>query len=321
MQVKFSSRRLIGATATAAAVASLSLAAASGASASSLSTVRIAYNPNPTNTALVVAQQQGYFKKNGLNVELTATANTTALLPALGKQVDIDNASPPSILQLAAAHHDIQLIAGDDVESKTERDTYLIANKSITSIKDLKGATIGVPSLSGTLYEAVVVALHKVGISKSQVKFLVVPFPDTAEDLSNGTIQATDTIVPFNGQLLGEGDVDLGNPVMAVTTSRPGLDIGWAATSTWAASHGTQIKEFIKAQEEAVAWIKANPSGTESIIENTFQLPATAAEHLPLYQFFNFSVNKTWLSYWINPMINDGDLPKNFKGNMKALVY
>ena len=319
MKLKFSSRVVAGASA--AAVAALSLAAASGASAQSLTTVRVTYNPNVTNTALVVAEQQGYFKKNGLNVTLTATANTTALLPALGKQIDIDNASPPSILQLAAAHHSIQLIAGDDVESKVNRDTYLIANKSITSIKQLKGATIGVPSLSGTLYEAVVVALNKVGIKKNQVKFLVVQFPDTAGDLANGTIQAADTIVPFNGQLLGEGDSDLGNPVMAVTKSKPGLDIGWASTVSWAQSPAKAIKAFIKAQQQAVAWIKANPTGAQNVIETAFQLPAVAAQHLPLYQFFNFGVNLKWLSVWISPMRHDGDLPKTYKADLQDLVF
>ena len=38
--------------------------------------LRIAYNSNATNTTIVVADQQGFFTKNGLDVKLTPTSFT-----------------------------------------------------------------------------------------------------------------------------------------------------------------------------------------------------------------------------------------------------
>jgi NitT/TauT family transport system substrate-binding protein len=318
MHFRISPRRLVALGVSAGAVASL--AAASGASAQSLTTVRMAYNPNPTNTTIVVAQQQGFFKKNGINAVLTPSQNTTALIPALGKQFDMVNVTPPSLLQAGAAGESVTMVTGQTIETKALNDTYFIANKSIKSLKQLKGAKIGVPSLGGTLYEAAVIALNKAGIKKSQVKFLVVPFPDDAGDLANGTIQATATIVPFNGQLLGEGFSDLGDPVLAVTFSKTGLDIGWGASRSWALAHASVLKAFVKSQNEAVAWIKSHHAATVSILEKDFQLPAQAAAHIPPYQYFSFGLTKTEISDWVTPMKAVGDLPTNYHPNYGQLI-
>jgi NitT/TauT family transport system substrate-binding protein len=318
MHCRVSPRRLVALGATAGALASL--AAASGASAKSLTTVRIGYNPNPTNTTIIVAQQQGFFKKNGINAVLTASQNTTALIPALGKQFDIVNVTPPSLLQAGAAGENLTMVAGQTIETSALKDTYFIAAKGITSLKQLKGAKIGVPGLSGTLYEAAVIALNKAGIKKSQVKFLAVPFPDDAGDLANGTIQATATIVPFNGQLLGEGFSDLGDPVLAVTASKAGLDIGWGSYRPWALSHAAVLKAFVKAENEAVTWIKGHSAATISILEKDFQLPAEAAEHYPPYQFFSFGLTKSYISDWVTPMKAVGDLSKSYRPDYALLI-
>ena len=256
-------------------------AAAPSASAASLTTVRIAYNPNPSNTTIVVAQNEGFFKKNGIKAVLTASQSSASLIQALGKQFDIVGSTSPSVLQADAHGENVMLIAGEDRETTALKDTYLIANKSITSIKQLKGAKIAVPTLSGSLYESAVLALHKAGISKSQVTFLQVPFPDMGEDLANGTVQAVNTIVPFNGQLLGEGYSNLGDPMFSISSGSSVLDIGWGANRTWALAHKSLVNGFIKAQKEAVTWIKAHPTATQTILEKDFQLPAVAAEHYP----------------------------------------
>ena len=80
--------------ASATVVAGLAFSGAAASAASAAQTMRIMYNPNPTNTSIVVAQQQGFFKKNGLNVKLMTSQATAALMPALGKQFDLLTTTP-----------------------------------------------------------------------------------------------------------------------------------------------------------------------------------------------------------------------------------
>jgi hypothetical protein len=77
----------------------------------------------------------------------------------------------------------------------------------------------------------------------------------------------------------------------------------------------------MKAQEEAVTWIKAHPTQTEAILEKSFQLPAVAADHYPLYQYFSFGVKSNYLTDWVAPMKKIGDLSASFSPNLKKLIY
>lgn len=300
---------------------STSATAASSTQSSGPVTIRIAYNPNPSNTPIVVAEKQGFFTQNGIDAKLTTSQDTAALALDVGKQFDLVNTTPPTLLQAVAQGYKEELIASEDVESSSNRDTFMIGAKGITSLKDLKGKVIGVPGLSGNLYESAVVALHKAGLSKSDVKFLVVPFPDMGNDLKSGTIQAAVTIVPFNGQLLGEGGVDLGNPIESTVNNQQALDLGWAASNSWVSSNPTAIAKFNKSQEEALAWMKSHQAATVKLLETEFQLPAIAAEHYPVVGYISYSTDAAELTNWIAPMKAVGDLPSSFKPSASQLVY
>ena len=80
-------------------------------------------------------------------------------------------------------------------------------------------------------------------------------------DLQNGTVQAVVTIYPFQGQMLGEGFSNLGNPVIAIVGNQNAMDAGWVASASWAATHGKALADFAKAQKQALAWMKANKAG------------------------------------------------------------
>jgi NitT/TauT family transport system substrate-binding protein len=310
-----------GSSSSSSSTGTASPAAATTTKSSGPVTVRIAYNPNPSNTPIVVAEKEGFFTQNGINAQLTTSQDTAALALDAGKQFDLVNTTPPTLLQAVAQGYKEELVASEDVESSSNRDTYLIGAKGITSLADLKGKVIGVPGLSGNLYESAVVALHKAGISKSQVKFLIVPFPDMANDLKSGTIQAAVTIVPFNGQMLGEGGVDLGNPIESTVNNQQALDLGWAASDSWAASNASVIQKFDKSQQEALAWMKTHQAATVKLLETQFQLPAIAAEHYPVIGYISYPTSVAYLTNWVAPMKAVGDLPSSFNPSSSQLVY
>ena len=309
--------------ASATVAAGLALSGAAASTASAAQTIRIMYNPNPTNTSIVVAQQQGFFKKNGLNVTLMTSFNTAALLPALGKQFDLLTITPTSVLQGAAAGLKPELVAGETIENTKFQSSYIIGAKGITSVKQLKGQKIGVVGLAGVLYSSMLIRLHRAGLKPSDVTFVQLPFNDMNSALQSGTVQAVVTIYPFQGQMLGEGFTNLGNPVIAVVGgTQNAMDAGWASTQSWAAGHAKAIKEFGKAQSQALAWMKANPSGVASILENSFQLPAFVASKYDAVDYTNFAVTANYLLPWNGPLWTSGQMKKKLTAKkVKALVY
>jgi NitT/TauT family transport system substrate-binding protein len=303
-------------------VLSLCAIFAGAASAKKLQSLTIAYDPNPTNTSIVVAEQQGYFKKNGLNVKLTTSADTTALLPSVGKQFDLVGAGPSSILQFAAHGFHPMLVSAQTIENGTNlKNTYLIGASGVTSLKSLEGKTVGAAALSGTQYDALLWELKHAGISTSSVKVLEVPFADMSSDLASGTIQAALAINPFAAGMLAKGDPLISDPIAVTLHNQTAMSIGWVASGPWTVIHEQEITDFDKAQQEALAWMKAHTAGSQAILEKDFQLPAVAAEKYPITQYVSFKVLPTYLSAWIAPLKAIGVLPKSFDEPIGQLVY
>jgi NitT/TauT family transport system substrate-binding protein len=244
------------------------------------------------------------------------------LIPSIGKQFDLITVTPPSLLQAAAQGLKPILVSAEDVENSTDkRNSYLIGAAGTTSIADLRGKTIGVPSLGGNLYEGVVIMLDKAGLKKTDVKFLQVPFADMAGGLKTGTIKAAATIFPFNGQLLGQGGTDLGNPTDLSGNGSEALSAGWLGYAPWVAANKATIDKFNKAQNDALDWMKANPDAARQVLVTEFKLPAQVASKFPITQYVEFEAKPEHLQPWIEPMKKVGDLPASFNTPAGELVY
>ncbi|HVW17454.1 MAG TPA: ABC transporter substrate-binding protein [Solirubrobacteraceae bacterium] len=301
-------------------VVALGLCAFSATSASAATKLRIAYNPNPTNTTIVVADKQGFFKKEGLDVTLTPNNAAAALLPALGKQFDLTTATPTDVVRAFANGLKPIVVMGQTLESPTLRSSYLLVNPSITKVADLKGKTIAVPSLAGALYASTVIQLHKAGIAANQVKFVQVPFANMLDALKSGQVQAAVDIVPFQGQILGAGFKDLLNPVMATTGNKATSSAFWAANRDWATKNYATIQKFRKAQRDALAWMKANEKAARQYLVTEFHLPQFVANTYPLTNYLYFHVYASQFQPWVQPMMDAGLLRKNSIKSTNALV-
>lgn len=310
--------------ASAMVVAGMAFSGVAASSASAAQTLRILYNPNPTNTTLIVAQQQGYFKQNGLNVKLQPAESTAVLLPALGKQFDLMTITPTELLQAVAQGYKDVLVGSETIETKTLQSTYLIAKPGITSVKDLKGQKIGVVDRSGALYASFVIRLHRAGLSVNDVTFVPTPFTNMASAIQSGAIDAAVEIYPFQGQMLGEyHDVNLGNTIEQAVGGVPMMDAGWAATASWAQAHKKVLAEFQKAQREALAWMKANTSQAQALLETSAlgQLPSFVATTYNVAGYVSLQPKLSYLQKWVGPLYNAGLLKKKLtKKQVKALV-
>lgn len=310
--------------ASATVIAGIAFSGIAAGAASAATPLRILYNANPTNTTVVVAQQQGFFAKNGLNVKLIPSTSTGSVLPALGKQFDMMTITPTQLLQASAQGFKDALVGSETIETKTLESAYLVVKPGITTVKQLKGQKVGVVDEAGALYASFVIRLHRAGLKPTDVTFVPTPFPAMASAMQSGAVSAVVTIYPFQGQMLNEyHDVSLGNPVEQAVGFKPVMDAGWAATAKWAASHKTVIAKFQKAQQQALAWMKANTSQAQALLETSAlgQLPAFVATSYNVTGFVSLEPKESYLAPWVGPLYNSGQLKKKLtKAEVKALV-
>jgi len=118
---------------------------------------------------LLIAQKEGYFREEGLNVEVLSIRGEIAIRTALAGEIDFfTNAG--SALAAAVRGVPVKIIAV--VQDKPSWD--LIAQPNIKSIGQLRGATIGVMSPEGSLAVVTREILRKNGIDPTKDANLVV---------------------------------------------------------------------------------------------------------------------------------------------------
>jgi ABC-type nitrate/sulfonate/bicarbonate transport system substrate-binding protein len=151
--------------------------------------LRVAYpSMNTSVFALVIAQKEGYFKEEGLNVELLSIRGEIAIRTTLAGEVDFFTNAGSA---LAAAVRGVPVRLVTVFQDKPGWD--LISEPEIKSIAQLRGKTIGVMSPEGSLAVVAREILRKNGLDPSKDVNLVVMGGDEVRfpALQTKSIQAT----------------------------------------------------------------------------------------------------------------------------------
>lgn len=134
-------------------------------------TVILDWFANPTDGPILVAQEQHFFQREGLNVKIInpADPNDTAKLVALGK-ADVGIGSDPHML--LAIDHGLPLLRAGVILNQP---MVAVASYDVSKLQDLKGKTIGYPV--GDLDKFILgVMLNHVGLTLKDVNLIDVHF-------------------------------------------------------------------------------------------------------------------------------------------------
>ena len=131
-------------------------------SASAQERMRIAWaGSTPSNTPIWVADQKGFFKKNGLNAEVIAISASTIVIQAL-LTGEVDFIIAPSATLVTS-----RLAGADTVMVSTNLPLFIdhiVSVGDVTSIEQLKGKTGGVNRLGTTSDMTLRLALRRLGV-------------------------------------------------------------------------------------------------------------------------------------------------------------
>jgi NitT/TauT family transport system substrate-binding protein len=289
-----------------------SSSAAGSSSASGSTTIRIALNNTSDSLPVVVAEKEGFFTKNHINIQPTTLADITVVPSLLGRQYDVGFTVAPIFINAVAAGVGAVMISGNDGDSPASEGVQVYAGKGITSVADLKGKRIGSPTLTGNINLATKAWLAANGVSPSSVQFVQVPTPNMTDELKAGQIDAAELIYPFISTAKADGLTSLGDPERSLTSSYLGGTY-WAASTSWAKSNPTAVAEFRTAINEADAWIAANHQAAYQDIASYTKVSMSEAEESPL-TVYTTSVSGSDLKIW-------GDAMAKFGGFSKTIDY
>ena len=245
--------------------------------------MRIAWaGSTPSNTPIWVADQKGFFKKNGLNAEVIAISASTIVIQAL-LTGEVDFIIAPSATLVTS-----RLAGADTVMVSTNLPLFIdhiVSLGSISSIEQLKGKIGGVNRLGTTSDMTLRLALRRLGIDPDKETKIIATGenPQRLAALANNITQFTLLGEPLvrEAEKLGFRDLyDIGTlkipyHVNAVVTREKTVK-----------ERRPFVAKVVRAFTEALHFIKTNKEETKALIgKNLNTNDAEGLEHA--YRAYN----------------------------------
>jgi NitT/TauT family transport system substrate-binding protein len=284
----------------------------SGSNGQSTTKVRIASIPAFGSLPLQVAETQGFFKKQGLDVTITPTQELPAAVAALGKQFDVTLGSIPILVSAAARGIPVQAISTIQDIDGTHPNNVLVTKEATTDLSQLKGKKVGVISTAGISSLSLLYLAKKAGVDPKQIRVTAAPLPTMADQVKAGRLDAAISAIPFftglDGLAVGKEDLtwtavkDLGG---TAPTAPAGMMI---TTKKWATDNPKAVAGYRKAISEAVTWIQQNNNQARQILADWTKVPRKVidAASLPL---FGVNISPEQISVQEKIMQQAGALP------------
>jgi putative hydroxymethylpyrimidine transport system substrate-binding protein len=210
---------------------------------------------NPNHAAIFAAQHSGAFKKEGLDVEMIAPADSASvpLLLAAGK-VDLAISYQPQLYTLV--DKDVPVIRVGTLINQP-LNTLTTVSDDIHSLKDFAGKTIGY-AVPGTEDVAIRNMLTSQGVDADSVKLINLNMDGTSALLTH-KIDGAMTIFR-NYELLDLKDKDAQPTVFKPEDyGVPAYDELIILANQKTAAQDKRIPAFLRGLDEGVAWLRAHP--------------------------------------------------------------
>jgi ABC-type nitrate/sulfonate/bicarbonate transport system substrate-binding protein len=212
-----------------------------------------------------VAKDRGFYLKNGADVELIQMRPNIAMAALLSGDIDYAELIG-SVIRSAAKGLPVRAIS---TGIKAPFFSFVAQNKFKT-MKDLKGAVIGLTSIGGTNQVSARITLRQFGIDPDKdVKFLAIGDEKLMYDAFKiGRVDCIVVAPPYSVMAKREGYPLLANTAQYAIIPFAGL----GTTIDRIKSNRPQIKRILKAEIEALRFIQANAAGTTEVIRKRFHM-------------------------------------------------
>ena len=251
-------------------------------------TLRIGNIATLSGLPLFVMQEQGFDKKNGLQLEVTPYSSGESIINDIAAgSLDV-SISIGSVPALSAAERGIfpgkmLSVAATSFADPQHPGSGVLAGASVASWQDLKGQQIAVQAINSLQGAAIKGRLLKEGVSGYTL--VEITFPNMGLAVAGGNVAAATMTEPFLTQSLLRKD---GKLLDWVIGGPPFERIEFTMTvcsSSLYRNNPQAVKAFLRAHLQAIKWIEDNPTDARLILTRQLSLNPEIGQKIKLLRF------------------------------------
>ncbi|GAA2069520.1 hypothetical protein GCM10009821_02530 [Aeromicrobium halocynthiae] len=263
---------------------------AEGENADGLTEVSVGTIPAVLSAPLFLGIEEGIFEKHGLKLEVSFADGGAAVIPSVlsgENQFGYSN----SVSQLAALGEGLPLEIVHSSwapHAEFEEDDHGIivaADSGIEEPEDLEGRNIAVNTLQNIGEVHIRKAFEDLGVDHESLEWTQLPFPDMAEALERGDVDAIWVSEPFRTPAMDDG----GELLMSAGAQAFPEQVGgyYSTSQTYATDNPEVVEAFQEAMTEVNEFATANPDLVREVSVVEMGIDEDVAERMTLPLFPN----------------------------------
>jgi len=218
-------------------------------------------------SGMFMAQQEGLFKKNGLDVELIHIPSSSRGIQAiLAGEIGFSFMDGNNEVQADLKGANIALVAG-----ATNRQVFsLMARPDIKRISDLRGKKIGITRIGSSTHTSALFALGSAGLKPADYQILpLMEVPNIFTALAAGQIDAGVVSPPTNSRARKAGF----NELMNLAKEGPEyVSVGVGTSRSYIKANEDIVRRVIRSYAEGVQIFKSNKAAALKMIQNQLKV-------------------------------------------------
>ena len=218
---------------------------------------------------LYLGVEKGFFKEQGLDVNLELAQGGAAIIPAVASgQYQFGFSNTTSLLLAQTQDVPIEVVtAGVNATDDPAADmagVLVKAGSDIASPKDLEGKKVAVNTLKNINTTTTNELVRQDGGDPTTIEYVELAFPEIGPAIEKGDVDAGQVVEPFLTIGTQGGMTDLGSNFVAAD---PGLAVAEYFTSTsYAESDADTVEAFTTAMNESLDYAQQHPDEVKEIL-------------------------------------------------------
>jgi NitT/TauT family transport system substrate-binding protein len=213
-------------------------------------------------SGMFMAQQEGLFKKNGLDAELLHMASSSRGIQAiLAGEIGFSYMDGSNQVQSNLKGANIAFVAG-----ATNRQVFsLMAKPDIKRIADLRGKKIGITRIGSSTHTSALFALNSAGLKQNDYQILpLMEVPNILTALMAGQVDAGVVSPPTNSRARKEGF----NELMNLAKDGPEfVSVAVGASRGYIKANEDIVRRVVRSYAEGVQIFKTNKASAQRMMQ------------------------------------------------------